>query len=196
MEGGTASSLLDDVWHNGGDDESIARSIREGFPDRGMPAWSGALPEKEVRAFVIYIKEMRSKHWRENAAFPQPAASIEFRSRLHAFRLETWIDGLKEPWGIAFLPGDRVRIPIQARLRIARGLLDAFDRALRDQFPFRAAVSPLAKPPLRRVAGSGRTAPAGSRRRQTGRGGNPLQTPRPHPACGRRPRRHPPRTTS
>lgn len=107
LEGATASSLLDDVWHNGGDDESLAGSIRAGFPERGMPAWSATLPEKEIRAFVIYIRERRAKHWRENTSFPPPARSIVFHSRRHSFRLETWVDGFEEPWGIAFLPGDR-----------------------------------------------------------------------------------------
>jgi len=28
--------MLDEVWVHGGDDESIARSIRNGFPEKGM----------------------------------------------------------------------------------------------------------------------------------------------------------------
>ena len=61
MEGAQAPSMLDDIWVHGGDDESLARSIRNGFPDKGMPAWSAALPEKEIRAMVIYIRETRAK---------------------------------------------------------------------------------------------------------------------------------------
>ena len=33
LEGGQAQSMLDDVWVAGGDEESLAKSIRQGFPD-------------------------------------------------------------------------------------------------------------------------------------------------------------------
>ena len=32
--------MLDDEWTHGGDDASLTRSIRDGFPEKGMPAWS------------------------------------------------------------------------------------------------------------------------------------------------------------
>ncbi len=43
MEGALGPSLVDDLWKSGADDEGIARSIREGQPASGMPAFSGAL---------------------------------------------------------------------------------------------------------------------------------------------------------
>lgn len=103
MEGGQSQSLLDDVWVAGGDDESIARSIRNGFPDKGMPAWGAAIPEKEIRAMVIYIHEQRSKFQRERTQFTKPAASITAKSQLHTFRLDTWVDKVVEPYALAFL---------------------------------------------------------------------------------------------
>ena len=106
LEGGQAQSMLDDVWAAGGDDESLARSIRNGFPDKGMPAWGAAIPEKEIRAMVIYIHEQRSKFQRENTQFTKPAASITARSQLHTFKLDTWIEDVKEPYSLAFLSGN------------------------------------------------------------------------------------------
>src|SRR5687767_277669 len=87
LEGGQAQSLLDDTWVAGGDDESLAKSIRNGFPDKGMPAWGAAIPEKEIRAMVIYIHEQRSKHQREQTQFTKPADSITAKSKLHTFKL-------------------------------------------------------------------------------------------------------------
>src|SRR5687767_15083834 len=103
LQGGQAQSLLDDVWVAGGDDESLAKSIRNGFPEKGMPAWGAAIPEKEIRAMVIYIHEQRSKHQREQTQFTKPADSITAKSKLHTFKLDTWIPEVKEPYSLAFL---------------------------------------------------------------------------------------------
>src|SRR5688572_33236759 len=91
LEGGQAQSLLDDVWVAGGDDESLAKSIRNGFPEKGMPAWGAAIPEKEIRAMVIYLHEQRDKARREKTEFVKPAASVNAKSQLHNFLLETWV---------------------------------------------------------------------------------------------------------
>jgi aldose sugar dehydrogenase len=107
MEGGQAQSLLDDIWLHGSDDESIARSIRDGFPDKGMPAWGTTIPEKEVRAMVIYIHEQRAKFQRDQTSFAKPTGPMTVQSKLHNYRLDTWIDDVKEPYSLAFLPGNR-----------------------------------------------------------------------------------------
>src|SRR5690348_17190647 len=57
MSGGSASSLVDNSWQYGSDDASIARSIRDGHADRGMPAMRDKLNEAEIRALVVYIHE-------------------------------------------------------------------------------------------------------------------------------------------
>jgi glucose/arabinose dehydrogenase len=103
LEGGSAPTMLKDVWLHGGDDESIARSIRTGFPDRGMPPWGAAIPEKEIRAMVVFIREMRAKYLREHTQFPKPAESITAHSQLHNYQVKTWVAALKEPWSLAFL---------------------------------------------------------------------------------------------
>ena len=45
LQGAQAGSLLDDVWTAGADDAAIERSIRQGFPEKGMPAWGSAIPD-------------------------------------------------------------------------------------------------------------------------------------------------------
>lgn len=108
MEGGLAPSMLDDVWVHGGDDESIARSIRDGNLEKGMPAWSAALSEKEIRAMVIFIREHRAKA--NQAEIPKPAESITVKSALHDYQLNTWVGGLNDPWSLAFLPDGRALV--------------------------------------------------------------------------------------
>ena len=117
LEGAQAPSMLDDVWTNGGDDESLAKSIRTGFPDKGMPAWGDAIPDKEIRAMVIYIRELRAKAAREKTQFVKPADSMTAQSQLHAYQLNPWVGGLKEPWSLAFLS------PTQAVVTEKRGYL-------------------------------------------------------------------------
>jgi aldose sugar dehydrogenase len=108
LQGGLAPSMLDDVWVSGGDDESLARSIRLGNPDKGMPAWSPALSEEEIRSLVIFIREQRAKAGQ--AEIPKPADSITARSQLHNYQLNTWVDGLNDPWSLAFLPDGRALV--------------------------------------------------------------------------------------
>ena len=104
LEGGQAPSMLDDAWTHGGDDESLARSIRNGIPEKGMPGWSAILNEKDIRAMVIYVREARSLAARGQLQLPKPAESLTVKSQLHDYQLSTWVDGLNEPWGMAFLP--------------------------------------------------------------------------------------------
>ena len=118
LEGsGTGPSLLKDTWLHGSDDESIARSIRTGFPEKGMPAWGTAIPEKEIRAMVIYLRETRAKVLRDQTKVVAPPAAMTAKSQLHDFKLDTWVDAVVEPWSLAFLS------PTQAIMTEKRGFL-------------------------------------------------------------------------
>ena len=106
LQGAQAPSMLDDSWLVGGDDASIEKSIRTGFPDKGMPAWGNAIPDKEIRAMVIFIREQRDLARRGQLQFNKPADSVTTRSQLHDFQVNTWVGGLKEPYSLAFLNPD------------------------------------------------------------------------------------------
>ena len=108
MEGGSAPSMLDDIWINGGDDGSLARSISTGNVEKGMPAWSAMMSPQEIRAMVIFIREQRARA--SQAEVAKPAESITVRSRLHDYQLNTWVAGLEGPWSLAFLPEGRALV--------------------------------------------------------------------------------------
>lgn len=109
LEGGQAPSMLDDQWSSGnGDDASIARIISEGSLEKGMPAFHALMNEGDIRAMVIFIREQRAKYSRKRETQQIPEGVVTTAE--HAYRIETIATGLKTPWSIAFLPGDRILV--------------------------------------------------------------------------------------
>jgi cbb3-type cytochrome c oxidase subunit III len=54
------ADLIDDVWKNGGDDGSLANSIRDGSFGL-MPGFQQKLTEPQIQALVAYIKVLRKR---------------------------------------------------------------------------------------------------------------------------------------
>lgn len=60
-QGLVGPDLTNDYWKYGCDLESIANSIREGFPARGMPAWgtTNRLEDEQLHQLASYIISLR-----------------------------------------------------------------------------------------------------------------------------------------
>jgi len=119
-EGNRAPSMLDEVWAHGGDDDSLARSIRDGWPKNEMPGFKAVLSEPEIRAMVISIREARAGRGR-GGRFQRPAdpEGRIVKSELETFKIERVAAGLETPWGIAFLPDHRLIVTERpGRIRI------------------------------------------------------------------------------
>jgi glucose/arabinose dehydrogenase len=91
----------------------LARSIGEGLPERGMPGWSGALDEGQVRSLAILIAEKRVQRnftdFKTAKPLEIPADLIE--TELHSFRLEIVAEGFAaKPFSIAPLPDGRILV--------------------------------------------------------------------------------------
>lgn len=121
FEGNRAPSMLDDLWAHGGEDDDLARSIRDGWLKNEMPAFKAVLSEPEIRAMVVYIREVRGRPARGGFQRPQsvnPDGRV-VKSELETFKIERIADGLETPWGIAFLPDGRLLVSERpGRLRI------------------------------------------------------------------------------
>lgn len=110
FEGGSGPSLAAGKWKHGGDDASLTQSIREGYPQAGMPAWGTTLSDAEIRALIVYIREQSAAYERNHTVFAKPVDSVTAQSELYPYRLETVVGNLAEPWSIAFLPDGRTLI--------------------------------------------------------------------------------------
>ena len=120
MTGGSGPSLVDGAWRHGGDDSSIAASIRTGYPHEGMPALGNDFDAPEIRALVIYIRERAASFKAAHMTYNAPIPGATVHSEKASFKLEPVIESdLETPWAIAFLPDGRMLVTEQAgRLRI------------------------------------------------------------------------------
>jgi uncharacterized protein len=41
------------------DESGLAYPIREGIPERGMPAWEGVLPDEEIQQLTAFIASLQ-----------------------------------------------------------------------------------------------------------------------------------------
>jgi aldose sugar dehydrogenase len=95
LSGGLGGALVGKLRH-ATTDEDLARWIREGNEDANMPAFDSILSEQEIRALVIYIREHQQMH--------VEGQSVSKTDEKQDFELETVVEGLSIPWGLAFLP--------------------------------------------------------------------------------------------
>jgi aldose sugar dehydrogenase len=108
LAGGRAQSLVDDTWTFGGDDKSIATSIRDGRADGAMPAFKATLSESQILALVTLIREGGAKARLGTAAPKGPQPNAVVKSEKQTFKIELVAEGLDTPWGMDFLPDGRI----------------------------------------------------------------------------------------
>jgi len=69
-EGGAGPNLTDDYWLHKGSLNDIYQSIKHGYPDKGMQAWSTVYTPKEISFLASYIKTIHGTN-PANAKAPQ-----------------------------------------------------------------------------------------------------------------------------
>ena len=126
LTGIPAPNLLDFFWNHGGREADIRRSITDGWPETGMPAFRGVLSEEEINGLVAYLQRQRNEFLSGRIQIPTPPAQLTLSSERQAFRFETFVSGLDTPWGLAFLPDGNLLVTERVgRLRlVVQGQLD------------------------------------------------------------------------
>ena len=69
-EGGVGPNMTDDYWIHGGQISDLVRSVKYGWPAKGMIAWLGTLKENEIVTVSSYIMTLRGSN-PPNARPPQ-----------------------------------------------------------------------------------------------------------------------------
>lgn len=96
----------------------ISKSIAEGIPGTGMPAWSQTLDATQIQRLAIYISEQRANLAYTDFKIAAPLVIPEgvLASEEHAFRIETVAANLDPlPFSIAPLPDGRILLTEKTR---------------------------------------------------------------------------------
>ncbi len=127
LEGGKGGGLVGRAWKHGSDDASMARSIRGGIAESGMPGFAKSVNDAEAAALVTFIRETATRKVDPTPKTDLPLPKGTQHSEEHDYRIETVAEGLDVPWSFTFLPDGRMLVTERAgRLRvIENGVLRA-----------------------------------------------------------------------
>jgi cytochrome c oxidase cbb3-type subunit 3 len=57
-EGGVGPNLTDDYWIHGGSMNDIFKTIKYGFPDKGMQSWQAQFSPKQIQQISSFVKSL------------------------------------------------------------------------------------------------------------------------------------------
>ncbi|MCE2390174.1 MAG: PQQ-dependent sugar dehydrogenase [Proteobacteria bacterium] len=111
-------SLLAETLAQGDSVAALTRSIAEGAPDKGMPAWTAALSAEDIRGLAIYLSEKREVDTGaagRGVGEPPQIPDRPIASELHRFSLRELAGGFEEAYSIAPLPDGRILVAEKMR---------------------------------------------------------------------------------
>ena len=113
MQGAAQGVALVGVDLQHGDSiEALSRSIANGYPERGMPAWEETLPPESVHALAILVAEQRKgtvKFFDFNVHTPLSIPEEPITTEKYHLRAEVVAEDLAPlPYSIAPLPDGRI----------------------------------------------------------------------------------------
>ncbi|MEO1450894.1 MAG: cytochrome c, partial [Bacteroidota bacterium] len=94
-------AFVDRKWLYGNTEDALVKSIKKGHPDAGMPAFGGTFSNEEIKALAQYIQSGLSK-MKDYDFQEAPFEAGRFVSAGMNLQLDTVVEGLDVPWGLAF----------------------------------------------------------------------------------------------
>src|SRR6516225_11628834 len=104
--GPVGPSLFAETWTHGGDDDAIVTSIKNGYPEKGMPAFKDQLSDQDIWQMIAYIRTQTANLKDKPVYVPDPDGQI-VKSETVSFKMEIVARNLETPWALAFLPDGR-----------------------------------------------------------------------------------------
>jgi glucose/arabinose dehydrogenase len=122
LNGGNATSLVDEIWQFGEGSSYIFRNIKFGIAHLGMPSYGKTLKDDEIRSIMKYVQEETQKGGAE-----KPPIVKELETLDYDINVEIFAEGLEVPWAIDFIDASTALITERpGRLRVVnKGKLQA-----------------------------------------------------------------------
>ncbi len=73
-EGGVGPNLTDDYWLHGGSIQDVFKTIKYGWPDKGMKSWKDDFSPSQIQQIASYVKSLHGTN-PDNAKAPQGTLS-------------------------------------------------------------------------------------------------------------------------
>ena len=116
---GIGPALVGNALKYGDTIENITQSIKNGYPNAGMPAWYSILSVNEIRNMSLYISEWRQMTEANLLSLDKNPAELPkgiIKTEQHDFRIEKVIGGLQNRlYSIAPLPDGRILLSEKKR---------------------------------------------------------------------------------
>jgi glucose/arabinose dehydrogenase len=107
LAGGRAPSLFSESLLAETTDAALAKSILNGLPKGGMPAFKDQLSQSDINQLIAYLRIRGGQLKGAPSFLPNPDSQI-IRSEKQTFKIEVVAADLNTPWGAAFLPDGRL----------------------------------------------------------------------------------------
>ncbi|MEO1654415.1 MAG: PQQ-dependent sugar dehydrogenase, partial [Bacteroidota bacterium] len=109
--GENLEAFIDRSWVYGNSKAALAKGIKNGYPNEGMPAFDTTFTKQEVEALAQYIRRGIQK--REQANETTTKRKHIYQSDDLKYQAVLVAEGLNVPWGLAFLPKQELLITDQ-----------------------------------------------------------------------------------
>jgi len=106
--GAKMDAFVDRRWKYGNSSEALAKAIKFGYENDGMPAYDVTFSEQEINELVQYIQKGIANV--DLYKFDGEQGDGIFETEELIIKLDTIVSGMNQPWGMTFLANDEMLI--------------------------------------------------------------------------------------